>query len=132
MRTLIVDDESVSRKKMQKIMSSIGECESVENGGEALTFLRDALSKGSSFDLITLDVSMPEMDGTEVLYKIREMERENKIPKKEQAKIMMVTSEADKDMIITCIQAGCDEYIIKPFKRETVVKKLLKMTFDVS
>lgn len=130
MKALVVDDELVSRKKLQKIMESLGECEAVESGSAAIAAFQKALENGMPFDLITLDVLMPKMDGTEVLYTIREIEKEKKIPKEKQVKILMVTSHSDKDTIITCIQAGCDDYIVKPFDREAVFKKLGKLGFS--
>ena len=129
MKILIVDDELVSRRKMQKIMESLGECEAVESGSAAIAAFQKALENGMPFDLITLDVLMPKMDGTEVLYTIREIEKEKKIPKEKQVKILMVTSHSDRDSIITSIQAGCDDYIVKPFDREVIINKLEKIGF---
>ena len=131
MKTLVVDDELVSRKKMQKIMENFGECEAVESGSAAIATFKKALESWMPFDLITLDVLMPKMDGTEVLYTIREIEKEKKIPGEKQVKILMVTSHSDKDTIITSIQAGCDDYIVKPFDREVIIKKLEKLGFRV-
>ncbi|MBW1766590.1 MAG: response regulator, partial [Deltaproteobacteria bacterium] len=124
MNTLIVDDELVSRKTIQKIMMSFGECEAVESGSEAVTAFKQALENGATFNFITLDVTMPEMDGTEVLYEIRNIENEMKIPNENRVKILMVTSQADKETVITCIQAGCDDYITKPFDKGKLMVKL--------
>ena len=76
MRILVVDDELVNRKKMEKILSSFGECKAIDSGKTALKAVEAAIEKGEPFDLITLDVSMPQMDGTEVLYEIRNMEQQ--------------------------------------------------------
>ena len=127
MKILVVDDELVSRKKMQKIMVNLGECEMVEGGRDAMTAFTKALEAGVPFDLITLDIAMPDMDGAEALFEIREIENQENIPREKQVKILMVTSHSDRDNIITCIQAGCDDYIVKPFDKETVIKKLEKM-----
>ncbi|MCP4673204.1 MAG: response regulator, partial [Desulfobacula sp.] len=124
MKTLIVDDDFVSRTKMHTIMESFGECEAVENGPDAIESFKEALAKGMLFDLITLDIAMPDMDGTEVLFNIRKIETEKNIPKQKQVKILMVTSHSDKDNYITCLQAGCNDYIVKPFDLESISKKL--------
>ena len=129
MKTLVVDDELVSRNKMQRIMDGFSECEAVESGNAAIAAFKKALENGMPFNLITLDVLMPKMDGTEVLYTIREIEKEKKIPKEKQVKILMVTSHSDRDSIITSIQAGCDDYIVKPFDREVIINKLEKIGF---
>jgi len=127
MKSLIVDDELVSRKKMQKIMESFGECEVADSGKTAIIAFKQAVESGRLFDLITLDVNMPEIDGTEVLFEIREIEKENKVPIEKQVKILMVTSASDKDTIITCIQAECDDYVVKPFDKKMLTEKIEKI-----
>ncbi|MBE9547496.1 MAG: HDOD domain-containing protein, partial [Proteobacteria bacterium] len=124
MKILVVDDELVSRKKLQKIMDGLGECEAVESGAAAITAFKEARGSGTPFDLITLDINMPEMDGIQVLYRIREIEKN--IPREKGIKIIIVTSHADKNTIVTCMQAGCDDFIVKPFDREMVIRKLEK------
>lgn len=124
MRVLVVDDELVSRKKMEKIMTAFGECVAVDSGQAALEAFIATIENGEFFDLITLDISMPQMDGTEVLYEMRRIEQERSIPKERQPKVVMVTAQNDKDTVITCIQAGCDSYIVKPFDKTIMAKKL--------
>jgi len=124
MRILVVDDELVSRKKLQKILSYLGECGEVEDGKSAIGAFKEALKAGNPFDLITLDISMPEMDGTEVLMELRELEKQAGVTEAEKAVIMMVTSHSEKQQIVTSISAGCDDYIIKPFNKKTVFMKL--------
>ena len=131
MKILVVDDELVSRKKMQMIMEGIGECLAVENGTEALNAFSQAWESWVPFDLITLDIVMPDMDGTEVLNNIRRIEEERKIPKDKRVNIFMVTSQSEKDTIIACVRSGCDDFITKPFNRETVTKKLINKGFKV-
>jgi len=127
MRILVVDDEIVSRKKMQIIMEGFGESEAVGSGVAALGAFEKAWENLAPFDLISLDISMPDMDGTEVLCKIRKIEKGKKVSKEQLVKVMMVTSHSDKDTVITCMQAGCDDYIAKPFDRETILKKFEKL-----
>jgi two-component system chemotaxis response regulator CheY len=127
MNILVVDDELVSRRKMEVIMTSYGTCETAETGEAAMAAFCRAWETWSPFDLITLDVSMPGMDGTEVLYRIREMETEKGVPVSKKAKIIMVTGQLDKSTIVTCIQAGCDGYVSKPFDGYTVRQKIIKL-----
>ncbi|NQU04426.1 MAG: HDOD domain-containing protein [Syntrophaceae bacterium] len=124
MKILVVDDELVSRKKLQKILSNLGECEAVGGGKVAVAAFKKALKEGDPFDLVTLDIVMPEMDGTEALVELRELEIEIGVPEEGKAVIMMVTSHGDKDNIVTSISAGCDNYIIKPFDKKTIFDKL--------
>ena len=124
MKILVVDDELVNRKKMEKILESFGECVAVDSGEAALKAIETALEKKEPFDLVTLDVSMPKMEGTEVLYEIRSIEKKRNILKENRVKVIMVTSQSDKDTVITCMQAGCDSYIVKPFDKTIMAKRL--------
>ena len=127
MKILIADDEPVSRKLLELIMTSYGECGTVENGKAAIEAFKTAWENGKFFDLITLDISMPDISGLDVLLQIREMEKNKKVPANKRAVIIMVTGSADKDTIITAIQTGCNDYITKPFDRDTISRKLIKV-----
>ncbi len=131
MRIMVVDDELVSRKKMEKILSGFGEIEAVENGEKAIDVFKKASGEGEAFDLITLDIEMPGMDGTETLCVIRELENEKRIPKDKQVKILMVTSHSHRDFVITSLQAGCNDYVVKPFTKDTVMNKLFDLNVPI-
>ena len=124
MRILIVDDELVSRKKIEKIMAKFGECLSVESGSEAIEAFRWAWIDWRPFDLICLDVSMPDTDGTEVLFEVRRMEDDHKVADKHRVKVLMITAHTDRDTIVTCVQAGCDGYLSKPLNLTAITDKL--------
>ena len=129
MRIMVVDDELVSRMKMKKILSGFGEIVPVENGKDAIDLFRKSVTEGSEIDLITMDIEMPEVDGIEALFEIREIEK--KLKRDKPVKILMVTSHAHKDYIITSVQAGCNEYVVKPFTKETVLKKLFALDVPI-
>ena len=127
MKILIVDDELVSRKKMQKIVQHYGSCLAVDSGAAAIKAYTESLLTAEPFGLITLDVSMPDMGGPDVLSTIRTLERKNAIPKPNQAKVLMVTSHSDQTTVMDSIQAGCDAFIKKPFTPQLVSQKLNQM-----
>lgn len=122
MKCLIVDDELVSRMKMQKIMTGIGDCQAVDNGQAAIAAFEAAWQRWAPIDLILLDISMPDLSGAEVLRRIRK--KEKNVPEIKRVKIVMVSASKDKESIIECIQSGCDDYIMKPFDKLTVIKKI--------
>jgi two-component system chemotaxis response regulator CheY len=126
MKILVVDDEMVSRKKMERIAKDFGECMAVASGVEALTAFQDAWERRTPFTLITLDVAMPELNGTETLTRIRQKEIDAGVPAEQRAKVIMVTSHSDLNTVLESIRAGCDDYIIKPFTPEAVSRKLMK------
>ncbi len=109
---------------MTKIMESIGECEAAESGKEAIVAFKTAWEFDLPFDLILLDIEMPDISGIDVLKKVRDIEKENNIPKEKQVKILMVTSHTEHENVVESIKAGCNNYIVKPFNKEKVVRKL--------
>lgn len=126
MRILVVDDEVVSRKKMMQIVDPFGKCEAVINGKAAISTIKTALENWELFTLITLDISMPDISGTDVLSTIRQLEEARGLKEDEKAKILMVTSHADVETVKACV-GKCDGYVIKPFNREVITDKLKKL-----
>lgn len=131
MKILIVDDEIVSRMKMFKIMMNFGDCDEAEGGAEAIESFTGAWEEWSPYDLITLDIYMPDMDGKKTLHRIRAIEEEKKIPQEKRVKIMMVTANSDINNLLLSVNSGCNEFIVKPFNRQRVIEKMRKIGFDV-
>ncbi|MCF6249178.1 MAG: response regulator [Desulfobacula sp.] len=130
MKILVVDDELVSRKKMAKIVTDFGLVDSVKNGKAAISTVKTSLEDWKLYNLITLDVSMPDISGTEVLSSIRQLEEDRGLEDDEKAKILMVTSHSDVETVKACV-GKCDGYVIKPFNKEVMVKKMKKIGLDV-
>jgi two-component system, chemotaxis family, chemotaxis protein CheY len=132
MKILIVDDDLVSRKKMQVILKDYALIETAGDGDTAMSAFRNAWGEWKPFDLITLDISMPDMTGFAVLKKIRDIEKGKNVEQGKRVKVMMVTGVADRETVINCKVEGCDDYVVKPFKKETVFDKLHSMGFSLS
>ena len=131
MKTLVVDDDPVSRILMKKIMSKLGECEAADCGDAAIKAFIKSLEIRKPFDLIALDISMPDMTGTEVLKKIRKIEEKLNTAKERQVKVLMVTAHSDQAYVVSSIAAGCDDYIVKPYTKATILEKLEKLGLKV-
>ena len=118
MKVLIVDDFATMRRILRNILKQIGfsKITEADDGKSALKELEN-----ETFDLILCDWNMPEMQGIEVLKKIRSDDKLKNIP------FVMVTAEAQKDNIIEAVKAGVSSYIVKPFTAETVSGKLQKI-----
>ena len=127
MRILIVDDEMVSRTKLELIMEYFGDCKTVDHGDDALAAFLKAHRDDDPFNLIMLDINLPGMDGIQLLSAIRQAEKELGIEKSRQAKILMTSSYRDKQRIVASVQSGCDDYIGKPFNLELIRYKLDKL-----
>jgi two-component system chemotaxis response regulator CheY len=114
MRALIVDDSRFVRGFVRGLLEGKGmECEEAGDGQAAL----DLVVAGKPFDLALVDWNMPVMDGFEMLTELRARGYSG-------IKVMMVTTEAENDFIIRALDAGADEYLMKPFDDEALTEKL--------
>ena len=129
MRILVVDDELVSREKMKVIMAPLGECLAVDRGSAAVQAFQKAWADLAPFDLICLDLNMPGMNGLEVLAAIRNLEADMKLSPEARVRIIMVTGRSDVQSVRSSLQAGCDDYLVKPFDQKSLFKKVFSL-FD--
>ncbi len=113
-RALIIDDSRFVRSYLRGLLQENGiECDEAADGQAGL----NRMHGGVRFDLVLLDWNMPVMNGLETLRKIRS-EGFN------QTKVLMVTTEAENDFIMRALEAGADEYLMKPFDHEAFDDKL--------
>ena len=114
MRALIVDDSRFVRGFLRGLLQERGiECVEAADGPGGL----DRLNACVPFDLALVDWKMPVMDGLEMLKRLR-------ADGFTEIKVMMVTSEAENDFILRALDAGADEYLMKPFGDEAFTEKL--------
>jgi two-component system chemotaxis response regulator CheY len=114
MRALIVDDSRFVRGFLRGLLEEKGiECEEAADGQGGL----DRLHGGLTFDLALVDWNMPVMNGLDML---REMRSEGF----DDIRVLMVTTEAENDFILRALEAGADEYLMKPFDDEALNEKL--------
>jgi len=128
-KILIVDDEKNIRTVMTKIMSEYGDCETAESGSDAVKKFQAFRENKEPFDLIILDHSMDDVTGLDVLKAIRTMEHNDGINKENRIKIIMVTANQKTENVKACIAAGCNHYILKPVKPDTMKEKLVQSGF---
>lgn len=119
MKVLIVEDDFTSRKLLQTILASYGDCDIAVNGKEAVDAFNVALAANTPYDLICMDIMMPEMDGQEALKKIRAIEREKGIRGADEVKVVMTTALDDpKNVVEAYYKGGATSYIPKPIDRQ--------------
>jgi DNA-binding response OmpR family regulator len=110
-RVLVVDDEPDIRKLVAHLLRRSGhEVIEAENGRAALRSLH-----ASPPDVVLLDVSMPEMDGWQTLERIRDL---SDVP------VMMLTARGDELERVRGLQAGADDYVVKPFGRQELLARV--------
>jgi two-component system chemotaxis response regulator CheY len=117
MRALIVDDSRFVRVFLRGLLEEKGiECEEAADGQAGI----DRLHCGAPFDLALVDWNMPVMNGLEM---VKQLRSEGLLG----LKVMMVTNEAENDFILGALNAGADEYMMKPFDNEALTEKLALM-----
>jgi two-component system chemotaxis response regulator CheY len=115
MRALVVDDSRATRSIISKMLKEMGfQVFEAAHGREALDFLK----RTGPTDVLLVDWNMPEMNGYDFLCAVRNT------PAYEQVPLMMVTSETEVSQMAKALQAGANEYIMKPFTNEEMVLKL--------
>ncbi len=117
-KILVVDDFSTMRRIVKNLLRQLGyiHIEEAEDGAQAYSKL-----KNGGFGFVISDWNMPNMDGLALLKKIRSDEELKDVP------VLMVTAEAEKDKVVTAIQAGVNNYIVKPFTGEVLKEKIDKI-----
>jgi two-component system, chemotaxis family, chemotaxis protein CheY len=124
LRMLLVEDDFASRLLLQTFLSSYGECHVAVNGREGVQAFRFALEHGQRYDLICMDIMMPEMDGREAVRQIRELEAEHGILSTFGAKIIMTTAVEEVKEVIRCFHELCDSYLTKPVDLGTLMRQM--------
>ncbi|MBD3347309.1 MAG: response regulator [Chitinivibrionales bacterium] len=127
MKTLIVEDDFTSRLLIQEILRNYGQSHVAINGKEAVEAVQRALTEKEPYDLICLDIMMPEMDGHEALKKIRAAEESRGIASSDGAKIVMTTALGDIKNVSAAYNSLCDGYLTKPFDTTKMIEALKKL-----
>lgn len=126
MKTLIVEDDFTSRVVLQELLRDYGESHIAVNGREAVEAVRKALEEDARYDLICLDIMMPEMDGQTALGKIRAMEEARGIFSTDGAVIVMTTVADDLKNVSAAYNNLCDAYLTKPITKDNLRDTLAK------
>lgn len=127
MKTLIAEDDFVSRLLLQELLKVFGPVHIAYNGKEALEALELANRTGEPYDLICLDIMMPEMDGLQALKEIRAGEDSKKLLPTSRVKIMMTTALADRENVVEAIHGKCDAFLVKPIMKAKLLDELRRL-----
>lgn len=124
MKTLIVEDDFTSRVFLLQVLVPYGQTHVAVNGKEAIDAFSDAIDNGEPYDLICLDIMMPEMDGQTVLKEMRDIEADMGILTGDGVKIIMTTALKDIRSITSAFREFCDAYLVKPFDKAKFIAQL--------
>lgn len=123
-RVLVVDDSSVNRRLLMQLVGMLGpQVGQAASGAEALSLL-----EAGGYDMMLLDIQMPEMDGLTVLTKLRASEAIKHIP------VVVISGDDEIETAVRCLEMGAEDYVTKPFEptvlaarvRASLEKKLLR------
>lgn len=127
MRILIAEDDSISRYALQKLLTPYGNCHSVATGKLAVEAFQKSLESDTAYDLVCLDILMPELDGHGALREMRTFEEAKGIRFGYGAKIIMVSALGDMKNVMNAYHGLCDGYLAKPISRNSVVQVLKEL-----
>ncbi len=121
MRALVIDDSRAIRLILGQIMKKIGfDVTEAGNGQEAL----DKLNPNEPFELALVDWNMPVMNGYDFVVNVR------KDPAYNDMRLMIVTTETEMSQVVKALEAGANEYVMKPFTKDMIVEKLSLLGLD--
>lgn len=124
MKSLVVEDDMVCREVLVGILQEFGPTQAVENGVEAVEAVRTAIESGEYYDLICLDIMMPEMDGQQALREIRAIEEQSVLEPSGPAKIFMTSSVSDRDNVMAAVKGKCSYFLVKPIEKTRLIQEL--------
>jgi two-component system, chemotaxis family, chemotaxis protein CheY len=125
MRMLIAEDDPIAQKLMVKYLSAHGECDIAVDGEEAIRAFRLAQKDNQPYDLILMDIMMPNVNGQEALLRIREMERNAGVTGSSEVKVIMITALGDpKTVVNSYYKSGATAYLVKPVERERLLGEI--------
>jgi len=124
MRILVVEDDFAIRRIISIYLEPLGKCDIAVNGKEAVEAVSAAYEEKNPYELITLDIMMPEMNGIEALKKIREIERNQGIGIGKGVKVIMTTAVSKLETVINSYKEVCDAYLVKPVDKDKLYETI--------
>jgi two-component system chemotaxis response regulator CheY len=122
MQALVIDDSRAMRLILSRMLRELGlEVEEAADGLDALA----AIEGGMSPELMLVDWNMPRMTGIEFVAAVRQP------PFSSNARLVMVTTETEVAQVLRALEAGADEYVMKPFTKDSIFEKLQLLGLDI-
>ena len=127
-RILVCEDDFGSRKILSRILSSVGIVDTASNGREAVDAVAAGMAGEERYDIIALDLQMPEMGGHDALKEIRRREEELG---HERATILITTANEETSSVMEAFREQCDGYLLKPIRRADLLGRLADLGHEV-
>ena len=120
LKILAIDDEFAALTKMKAMLSTFGECEVATSGAQTIDLIREAIQEGKYFDLITIDIELPDIDGIALLSEILREEKQYNLC----AVKLMVSASSTPSNVCRAKKQNCDGFLVKPIKKDILHQKL--------
>jgi two-component system, chemotaxis family, chemotaxis protein CheY len=128
MRALIVEDDPISSEILQNVLSAYGHCDMAADGRAALSAFQRSLDEASPYDLICMDIMMPELSGQEALRSIRDMENRAGVPAANAVKVIMTTALSETSEAADALfKGGACAYFVKPIQIDNFIGELKRI-----
>lgn len=127
MRVLIAEDDFASRKYISQFMKKFGDVDITVDGAEAVDAFLMAVEDKEYYDLVCLDIMMPNMNGVEALQAMRAIEAEYRLEKADICKIIMMSALNETEYVQRASKLGCNGYANKPVSLDKLMEVMKKM-----
>lgn len=124
MRTLVAEDEFTSRILLQKIFTEYGTCDIAVDGQEAVLAFARALEEKYPYDLVCMDIMMPNKNGRIALQEIRDLETAHGRTGAKEVKVIMTTALDDVKTVMGSYREGATSYITKPIEKAKLLEEV--------
>jgi CheY-like chemotaxis protein len=123
MRLLLIDDEPIALTKLELMLTGLGTCDKAVNGVEATAHFVKAIDENKHYDLVTIDIELPDITGLDLLNRFCDLEHKNGIPP---SKKIMVTAHSKVDYVVQA-RDRCDAFLVKPLRKLTLLEKIREL-----
>ena len=120
MKILLIDDEPVALTKLELMLTKVGTCDTATSGIAATECFVKAIGENQPYDLVTIDIELPDITGLDLLNRFCQLEKKNAIAP---AKKIMVTAHSNVDYVVKAL-SQCDAFVVKPLRKATLLEKI--------
>ncbi|NLF83719.1 MAG: response regulator transcription factor [Candidatus Gastranaerophilales bacterium] len=131
MKTLVIDDDYSCSSMFKMFFNKYGQCDTYSLGQNGLTAYKEALGMGQPYDLVVIDIILPDMNGIDLLGFIRAEEDMNSVSVSSRTKVILTTSLDDEEnrKVETTLTLGLETYYAKTFANGGLREKLEELGF---
>ena len=121
MRILLIDDEPVALTKLELMLKkNVGHCDTATSGVAATEQFVKAIDENQPYDLVTIDIDLPDITGLDLLNRFSALETKNQVSP---SKKIMVTAHSNADYVVKA-RNHCDAYLVKPIRKAALLEKI--------